>query len=271
MNDMRGADATTPAMPRLDLTPAPGSAPAVKMVVAHALMETKLVLRNGEQLLLALVIPLLLLLAGAKAGGVVDLGAGRRIDVLTPGVMALAVLSAAFTSLAIATAYERRYGVLKRLGASPLSRASLLAGKVLSLLALETLQLSAIGALGVALGWEPDGGLAAALSAVLLVVLGTLCLGSLGLLMAGTLRAEATLAGANLVYVLLLVAGAVVVPAASYPDSLGSLATSLPSGALAEGLREVLSGEGLAWTRAAVLCVWAVIGSAMTMRTFKWE
>lgn len=271
MRDPARLGASIGAVRRLDLTPAPGSAPAWAMVGTHALMETKLLLRNGEQVLLALVIPLLLLVGGAKAGGVVDLGPGRRIDVLTPGVLALAVMSAAFTSLAIATAYERRYGVLKRLGASPLSRTGLLTGKVVALLGMEAVQLAAVCGLGLLLGWDPDGGLAAALAACVLVLLGTVSFASLGMLMAGTWRAEATLAGANLVYVLLLVVGAVVIPAASYPGPLRAVATALPSGALAEGLREVLRGDGLVWTRVAALCAWAALGSALAIRTFKWE
>jgi len=271
MPDPAGADDPIHATTRLDLTPAPGSSSSWAMISTHTLMETKLLLRNGEQLLLALVIPLLLLVGGAKAGGVVDLGPGRRIDVLTPGVLALAVMSTAFTSLAIATAYERRYGVLKRLGASPLSRSGLLAGKVLSLLVVEAIQLAAICALGLALGWQPSGGLATVLSATLLVLLGTVSFASLGMLMAGTLRAEATLAGANLVYVLMLVGGAVVIPAASYPDWIRSVATAMPSGALAEGLREVLAGEGLGGARVAVLLVWAAGASALTVRSFRWE
>ncbi len=155
-------------MSRLSYAPAPGAAPLPRMVLNHARMETRLLLRNGEQLLLALVIPLLLLVGGAESDGVVDLGAGRRIDVLTPGVMALAVMSTAFTSLAIATAFERRYGVLKRLGATPLPRSGLLMGKVVSLLAVIAGQLALIGLVGAALGWQPTGGVVAVLGTVLL-------------------------------------------------------------------------------------------------------
>lgn len=241
------------------------------MVWAHAVMETRLLLRNGEQLLLALVIPLLLLVGGAEAGGVIDLGSGRRIDVLTPGVLALAVMSTSFTSLAIGTAFERRYGVLKRLGASPLPRSGLLLGKVLSLLTIEVAQLLVVSVMGLALGWQPQSGVLTVLSVLLLVALGTMAFAGLGLLMAGSLRAEATLAGANLVYVVLLVAGAVVIPASSYPDSLHGFVTMLPSGALAEGLREVLAGSGLEWARVAVLAGWGVAATALTVRTFRWE
>jgi ABC-2 type transport system permease protein len=241
------------------------------MVLAHTRIETRLLARNGEQLLLALVIPLLLLVGGAEAGGVIDLGEGRRIDVLTPGVLALAVMSTAFTSLAIATGFERRYGVLKRLGATPLSRGGLLTGKVLSLLVVEAVQVTVIGIAGLALGWRPAGGAVAGVAAVVLVVLGTAAFAALGMLLAGTLRAEATLAAANLVYVVLLVAGAVVVPLSSYPPAMRDVVTLLPSGALAEGLREVLSGQGLVWERPVVLLAWFAVTGLLTTRTFRWE
>ncbi|MGH3472438.1 MAG: ABC transporter permease [Nocardioidaceae bacterium] len=258
-------------MTALTFTPATGSRPLGRLVLAHAGMETRLMVRNGEQLLLALVIPVLLLFGGDEAGGVVDLGSGRRIDVLTPGVLALAVMSTSFTSLAIATGFERRYGVLKRLGASPLPRGGLLLGKVLSLLAVEVGQVVVISVVALLLGWHPQGGALAALASVLLLVLGTASFAGLGLLMAGTLRAEATLAGANLVYVILLVAGAVVVPLSSYPSFMREVVAGLPSGALAEGLREVLTGQGLDWARVLVLAIWAVVAGFLTTRTFRWE
>ena len=241
------------------------------MVWSHARMETRLLVRNGEQLLLALVIPLLLLVGGAESGGVVNLGSGRRIDVLTPGVLALAVMSTSFTSLAIATGFERRYGVLKRLGASPLTRGGLLLGKVVSLVLVEAGQVALIAAAGVALGWRPHAGAADVGWALALCLAGTAAFAALALLMAGTLRAEATLAAANLVYILLLVAGAVVVPLSSYPSGMRDLVTLLPSGALAEGLRESLSGGGVDPLRLLVLAVWAVLGAAATMRVFRWE
>jgi ABC-2 type transport system permease protein len=255
----------------LTFVPDPGAAAFGPMVRAHARMETRLLLRNGEQVGLALVIPLLLLIGGAESGNVLDLGSGRRIDILTPGVMALALMSTAFTSLAIATAFERDNGVLKRLGATPLPRSGLLLGKVLSLVTVIVLQLVLIGAVGLTLGWDPRGGVPAALAALLLVVLGTAAFAGLGLLMAGTLRAEATLAAANLVYVILLVGGAVVIPLSSYPAAMRDVVTLLPSGALAEGLREVLTGHGLALSHVVVLVLWAGAAAFATTRTFRWE
>lgn len=258
-------------MTTLDFSPRPGASALSSMVAAHAAMEIRLLLRNGEQVLLAVVIPLLLLIGGAEAGGVINLGAGRRIDVLTPGIMALAVMSTAFTSLAIATGFERRYGVLKRLGASPLPSSGLLLGKSVSLLVIEALQLAVICGTAVALGWRPTGGVATVLQGALLIALGTSAFAGLALLMAGSLRAEATLAAANLVYVVLLAAGGIVVPLAKYPDSMQPVVAALPSGALADGLRAATAGGNAGWQPVLVLAAWALSAAAAAMRTFRWE
>ncbi len=255
----------------LDLSPAPGPAPLTRMVAAQAGVEARLLLRNGEQLVLALGLPLLLLVVGARTGSLLDLGPGRRIDVLAPGVLALAVLSTSFTSLAITTGFERRYGVLKRLGATPLPRHGLLAGKTLAVLAVEALQVVVLGGVALALGWTPTGGLAAVAAGALVALLGTACFASLGLALAGSLRAETTLALANLVYILLLVGGAVVVPLARYPQALQPLVELLPSGALAQGLREAAAGAGLPWLACLVLLAWAALGTLVAARTFRWE
>jgi len=112
----------------LDLSPRPGAAPFPRMVLAQAAMEARLMLRNGEQLLLAVVIPVIVLVGGVTGARHIGLHfAHRPVDVFTPGVLALAVMSTSFTSLAIATGFERRYGVIKRLGSSPLPRSGLLA------------------------------------------------------------------------------------------------------------------------------------------------
>ncbi len=260
-----------PVSSTVSYAPAPGAAPLHRMVRAQALLEARLLVRNGEQLLLAVAIPLLVLVGGQQAGSLVDLGDQPRIDVLTPGVLALAVMSTAFTSLAIATGFERRYGVLKRLGASPLPRTGLLAGKVGAVLLVESGQLALLCGVGAALGWDPSGGVTAVAGAALLVLLGTAAFGALGLLLAGTLRAEATLAAANLVHLLLLAGGGVVVPLDRYPDAAAAHLVLLPSGALGEGLRDVLSGGGLAATPIVVLVAWTLGAGALTARTFRWD
>lgn len=255
----------------MTFTPMPGAAPTATMVRAQAVMETRLLLRNGEQVLLAVIIPLLVLVGGIVAANRFDLiSADRPVDLLTPGVLALAVMSTSFTSLAIATGFERRYGVLKRLGASPLPRSGLLAGKVGALLVVEALQVVVIGGTALLLGWDPVLSVASLAGAAATVLAGTAAFAALGLLLAGALRAEATLAAANLVYLLLMAGGAVVLPLESYGGA-GDLLALLPSAALGEGLRTALLDGGFPVAQLLVLGAWAALGTFATTRTFKWE
>jgi ABC-2 type transport system permease protein len=251
--------------------PAPGAAPMAKMIAAQAQLELRTLLRNGEQLLVVLIIPVLLLAAFSQEK-LVNYGPGTRIDYLTPGILALAVLSTAFTSQAIATGFERRYGVLKRLGATPLSRRGLIAAKTLTVLAVEVLQTIVIIAVGLALGWAPRGGPAAVIWCALLLLVGTAAFSGLALLMAGTLRAEATLAGANLIYLIMLGTGGVMFPLTKFPAAARPGLRLLPAGALSDGLRSVLQhGSGLPAQDLLVLAIWAVVGIGLAARAFRWE
>jgi ABC-2 type transport system permease protein len=262
---------TPPSTSSSTFTPRPGAAPFPKQVLAQTRMETKLLLRNGEQILLALVIPVIVLVGGVLAAGRVGLEFPEgAVATLTPGVLALAVMSTSFTSLAISTGFERRYGVLKRLGASPLPRSGLLLGKVGSLLLVQVLQVVVIGTTALLLGWAPTPGPAGVLGAVMVVLLGTAAFASLGLALAGALRAEATLAAANLVYLLLMVGGGVVIPTSSY-GAAEPLLVLLPSGALGDGLRAALMDGTVPVVSLVVLLAWTVLGTVLTSRTFKWE
>ncbi|MEU5981450.1 ABC transporter permease [Streptomyces sp. NPDC047434] len=248
--------------------PRPGAAPIGRMIAAQTALETRMLLRNGEQLLLTVIIPSLLLVLFSTVD-VVDTGAGAAVDFLAPGVLALAVMSTAFTGQAIATGFERRYGVLKLLGSSPLPRWALMTSKTLSVLVTEVLQVVLLTAIALALGWSPQGG---PFSVLLLLVLGTAAFSGLGLLMAGTLRAEATLAAANLVFLLLLVGGGVIVPLDRFPDAARAALELLPISALSEGLRDVLQhGAAMPWGQAGILAVWAVLGLGAAARFFRWE
>lgn len=252
-------------------TPKPGSAPLLRQIAAQSAMEAKLMLRNGEQLLLAVVIPVIVLIGGVKAAEKFDFGLDQApIDALTPGVLALAVMSTAFTALAIATGFERRYGVIKRLGASPLPRYGLLAGKIGALLLVEVLQVAVLSAVALAMGWDPHGGVQAVLLGLGALLLGTAAFASLGLLIAGVLRAEATLAAANLIYLLLMAGGAVVLPASAYGGA-EHLLTWLPSGALGEAMRGALIHGECYGQQQLILLGWAVLGTALTARYFRWE
>jgi ABC-2 type transport system permease protein len=253
-------------MTALDLAPAPGAAPVGRRIARHAAMELRLLLRNGEQLLLTIVIPTVLLVVLVHAP-LADIPRPHAAF-LVPGVLALAVLSTAFTGQAIATGFERRYGVLRRLGASPLGRVGLLAGKTVAVLAVEVLQVALLVAVGVAVGWHPHGSFVAALG---LVVLGTIAFSALGLLMAGTLRAEATLAAANLVYLLLLVVSGIAFPLTDFSPGVRHALQLLPSAALADGLRTALNpGAHIAGRPWLVLAVWAIAAAAAAMRWFRW-
>jgi ABC-2 type transport system permease protein len=244
-------------------TPSPGAAPLPRMIGAQTGHELRTLLRNGEQLLLTLIIPVGLLVLFSTAP-LLDLGPGRRVDFLAPGVLALAVLSTAFTGQAIGTGFERRYGVLKRLGATPLPRSGLIAAKSLTVLLVEVVQAVILGVVALALGWSPHGD---PFVAIVLVLAATAAFSGFGLLMAGTLRAEATLA-----YLVLLVLGGVVFPLTKFSGGLRSVLELLPISALADGLRQVLQhGAAFPARDLVVLLVWAALGLGLAARFFRWE
>ncbi|WP_078959791.1 ABC transporter permease [Streptomyces sp. NRRL B-24085] len=249
-------------------TPKPGAAPLGRMIATQAVLETKMLLRNGEQLLLTVVIPTLVLVLFSSVD-IIDTGTDKAVDFLAPGVLALAVMSTAFTGQAIATGFERRYGVLKRLASSPLPRWALMTAKTASVLVTEILQVILLTVIAFALGWSPHGNPFAVL---LLLVLGTAAFSGLGLLMAGTLKAEATLAAANLVFLLLLVSGGVIIPLDQFSRTTQDILSLLPITALSDGLRDVLQhGAGMPWGDLGILAVWAVAGLAAAGRFFRWE
>lgn len=251
-------------------SPAPGGASARRLVIGHARFELVQLLRNGEQLLLTVIIPTLLLVLFSRVD-VVDLGTGSRVAFLAPGILALAIMSTAFTAQAIATGFERRYGVLKRLGSTPLPRWGLLAGKSLAVLVVECGQVVLLGLVAGLLGWRPSAAhWSGALFAAALILVGTAAFSGLALLMAGTLRAEATLAGANLVYLLLLLGGGIVIPVAKFGPGMSSVLQWLPSTALSDGLRAAANGD-VRWASLAILAAWAAAALAAAARWFRWE
>ncbi|AEI12429.1 ABC transporter permease [Cellulomonas gilvus] len=247
-----------------------GAAPTARRIAAQTAFEARAILRNGEQLLVTVVVPVLALIALVQVESLdVDTGGLRRIDFFAPGVLALAVMTSSFTSQAIASAFDRRNGVLRLLSTTPLGRGGLIAGKVLGVLVVEVVQVLVIGLTAVALGWRPDA--AGVGLALLAVALGTAAFTSLALLVAGTLRAEAVLAVANLALLLLALAGGVVVPADRLPGALQHVAVLLPSGALGEAMRGAFQhGAMPAWS-VVVLVGWtAALGWGAT-RLFRWH
>jgi ABC-2 type transport system permease protein len=233
------------------------------MLAAQAGTELRLALRNGEQVLVTLVIPVVLLV-GLTLLDVVPLPE-PRVAAVTPSVLALAVLSTAFTSQAIMLGFDRRYGVIRRLAATALPRWLLVAGRLVAVLGTVAVQMAVLGALAAALGWRPPA--AGVVWALPLVLLGCAAFGALGLLLGGTLRAEVVLAVANAVWFVLLLAGGIVVPVDRLPGPLAAVAGFLPSGALAEALRAALTtGAAPAAAPVVVLVVWTVAATAAAVR-----
>jgi ABC-2 type transport system permease protein len=246
------------------------AAPVRRRVLAQAGFEATAVLRNGEQLLVTLIIPVVVLIGlGSTTLVEVTTGGAARIDVVTPGVLGLAVLAGSMTSQAIATAFDRRNGVLRLLATTPLGRGGLLAGKALAVLAVAVLQVVVVGGVALVAGWQPVAtGLPAAALALLL---GVAAFTALALLLAGTLRAEAVLAVANLLLVALAVVGGIVLPVADLPDGWARVVELLPTGALGEALREALVDGAFPGVHLAVLAAWVVVLGAAVRRWFRWS
>lgn len=242
----------------------------MRPLLAQAGAELSMTLRRGESVLLTLGIPVVLLVFFS----VVDVlplptGVTEAVDFLAPGILALAVMSTAMVSLAIATGFERQYGVLKRLGSTPLGRPALLAAKTLAVVVIEVLQVAVLVAVAVVLGWRPQGNPVLAAGAMVLATVG---FAGLGLLMAGALRAEVTLAAANGLYLVLLLLGGMVFPLERLPATLEALAGLLPSAALTEALDASLSTNAtLPASAVAVLAAWAVTAPALAAWRFRWE
>lgn len=252
-------------MTTLDLHPAPQPAPAAARIRNHARTEIRLLLRNGEQLLLALVIPMGILVAGRFLGDRV----GLTMDLLAPSIVALAIWSTCFTSQAIMTGFERRYGVLERLSATPLGRSGLLSGKAMAYSVTSLGQVILLVIVCLALGWKPHGSALAWVPGLVSVLIAMLAFGFLALAMAGSLKAEVTLGMANLVYIVGLVAGAILWPLADYPKAIRPIIAVLPTTALGESLRAWGLGQTLWWPLVSLL-IWALLLGLLARKVFKW-
>jgi ABC-2 type transport system permease protein len=243
----------------------------VAAAAAQTTMELRLTARRGENVLVTIVIPVVVLLFFASVA-ILPTGIGPPVDFLLPGTLALAVIATSLVNLGIATAYERSYGVLKRLGGSPLTRSGLLAAKMLAILAVEIGQVALlVGIAAMFLGWRPGGDASLPLFVVALL-LGTAAFGGLGLLLAGALRAEATLALANGLFIAFLLLGGILIPIADLPGPLAAIAGLLPAAALADAFRAALgTGDVDAARGVAILTAWAIGAIALALRTFRWE
>jgi ABC-2 type transport system permease protein len=245
------------------------AAPFSRQALAQTRVELLLTLRRGESVLITLIVPVVLLVFFASLN-IIPASTGKAVDFLLPGMLALAIMATGMVSLGIATAYERYYGVLKRLGSSPLPRSGLIIAKVISVLALEVLQVIILVGVAVAFyGWRPAGTPALA---ILVMALGTVTFAALGLAMAGALRAEVTLAGANALYLLFLLLGGGILPLSHLPPALAAIAQFLPAAALTQALQAALSnGAAFPAFSLLTLAIWAGAILLIAARTFRWE
>ena len=249
------------------------AAPAWRATLAMTAMELRLTLRRGETLVATIVLPVVVLVFFSSIV-TIPFGTTRPVDFLLPGSIAFAVIATSLVSLGITTGYDRYYGVLKRLGGSPLTRPELLTAKIAAVLVVEAVQVAllvAVAALG--LGWQAPADASWGL-VVVSVLLGTLAFAGIGLLLAGLLRAETMLAVANVLFVLSLVLGGIVVPIDHLPAPLAAIAGALPAAPLADALRVALGASPAPPDAAgslALLAIWGVGAVSLAARTFRWE
>lgn len=240
----------------------------MRATLAQYRTELALSLRNGEQLLVNLFIPLGLLVFFSKVR-VIDTDDVEPVDFLAPAVLGLAVMSSSLVSLGISTGFERYYGVLKRLGATPLGRPRWVTAKFLTVLTIELGQWIVLIAAALLLGWSPGSGWLGALAGA---VLGTAAFGGLALLMAGTLGGMTNLAACNGLYLALMVTGGMVVPFDSMPGPLQAVAKVFPAAPLADimigSLQDGSSVHGASWI---VLGAWALVLPVLAAWRFNWD
>lgn len=238
-----------------------------KMLAAQSRLELTLFLRNGEQLLLTMLIPITMLI-GLTYLPIGEFG-DHRIDKIVPATLMVAVMGTAFTGQAIAVGFDRRYGALKRLGATALPRWGIIVGKSVAVAGVVAIQVLVLGGLGFALGWRPSiGGLALML---IFVAIGTVTFSTMGLLLGGTLKAEIVLALANILWFVMLAIGSAVFATESLPTALEISARLIPSGALAESLTQASVNYAIDALGLAVLLIWASICGVLAARTFRFE
>ncbi len=245
------------------------AASPTRQILTQTRFEILLTLRRGENILITLIVPVILLIFFASLN-IVPTTNGRAITFLLPGILALAIMAAGMVNLGIATAYERYYGVLKRLGSSPLPRSGLIIAKVISILILEVVQVILLVGVAILLyGWQPAGSLWLTL---LTLALGTITFAAIGLAMAGALRAEITLAGANALFLLFVLIGGGILPLSHLPAPVAAIAQVLPAAALTQALQAAMSNSAaFPGFALLILAIWAIVVLFVAIRTFQWE
>ena len=246
----------------------------VQAIAAMTATELRLVLRRPENLFATIVIPTVVLVLFSSVA-ILPTGAPRAVDFLLPGSIALGIIATSLVSLSITTAYDRSYGVIKRLGGSPLSRSELIVARLLTVLVVEAVQIGLLVASAtLLLRWTAGPG-GSPMLVIAAVLVGTAAFVGLGSLIAGTLRAETVLAVSNVLFLAFLVVGGVLVPIDRLPGPLATIAAALPAAALSDLLRTGLGSAATAGADVAspllLLAAWAFATTFLAARTFRWE
>ena len=229
--------------------------------------EFKLSLKNGEQFLLLVIIPVAVFLTLTQTavigGGKWDIAEALSVSIT------VSVLAAGFTSLAIATAFERRSGTLVTMGVTPISRVELVTGKTLSTVYLAAISALILGVVALVLGWSPT--LSATLIPLILI-LGIASVTGFAFLLAGTVRAEAVLALANGIFVFAMIFGGIVF---QYSGILGTVIDLFPPAALSNCMSHALDSTPQdsppLLVSIGVLLAWSVAGTLASAKFFKWR
>ncbi|MFT4041804.1 MAG: ABC transporter permease [Gordonia sp. (in: high G+C Gram-positive bacteria)] len=258
------------AFPAGTFTPNPRPAPLLSMLTAQTRLELTLLLRNGEQLLLTMFIPITLLIGLCLLPLDTDLGSSNaeRSATFVPAILTVAVMSTAFTGQAIAVGFDRRYGALKRLGATPIPRWGIIAGKSLAVVIVVIAQALILGVIGIAFGWRPEP--AGLLIGAVGIAIGTAAFCAMGLLLGGTLKAEIVLALANLLWFAMVGVGSLVVMTARIPTAVWWVARCVPSGALTEALQRAAAGR-IDLFGVVILLAWAALAGTLAVRWFRFQ
>ncbi len=240
----------------------------MRRILLQYRFELRLLARNGESLLLIAGLPLGLLFFFSQVDILPRPDDSTAIGFLAPGIVALAVLSTAFVNTAISTGFDRHYGVLKRLGATPLRRSELIAAKILSVATVVVVQVAGLVLLGLLLGWSPSVRLPDLVGAL---ILATAAFVGLAFLMAGRFGGLTILAGANALYIAMLLTSGMVVDLAELPDPLATLSRGLPATALATLVRAAFDGVSADAGPWIVLVAWATVAPVLAATAMRWD
>lgn len=229
-------------------------------------LELTIAIRDGEQLLLALGLPVVFLVFFTQVD-VLPTAGRDSVDFLAPGILALALLSVSFVRLAIALGFDRAFGAIRRLAVTPLRVGEYVAAKIMSTAILFAAQCLILVAIAVALGWRPH--LHWAIIPALVLAMAAFC--GLGLALSSVCTGLTALAVANALYVLMLMLSGIVVPLEDLPGPGEQLMSVLPSAALSTVLRSTLEGSAGSLGPWLVLLVWAVLSPLLAAWLFRWE